>query len=206
MEPDAWVKPVRLEGRHILLEPLALNHASALWRAAEPEIFSYHSLRPEDESQGAFEVYIQRSLGMPGRLPFAIVLKAQGDGQDERGERAIGTTSYMDIRPDHRGLEIGYTWIARSCQGAYVNPECKYLLLRHAFQTLGAIRVQLKTDGRNLHSQRAIEKLGAKREGTLRKHMVMPDGYIRDTVMFSITDDEWLGVRASLEARLGYVP
>jgi ribosomal-protein-alanine N-acetyltransferase len=87
-----------------------------------------------------------------------------------------------------------------------VNPENKYLLLRHAFETLGAIRVQLKTDGRNLHSQRAIAKLGAKLEGTMRRHIIMPDGYFRDTVMYSIIDDEWPGVKAGLEERLGYVP
>ncbi len=112
----------------------------------------------------------------------------------------------MDVRPAHRGLEIGYTWIARAYQGTRVNPECKYLLLRHAFEKLGAIRVQLKTDGRNLQSQHAIEKLGAVKEGVLRKHLILPDGYVRDTVMYSITDSEWPHVKSRLEARLGYIP
>jgi RimJ/RimL family protein N-acetyltransferase len=118
----------------------------------------------------------------------------------------VGTTSYFDIRPEHRGLEIGYTWLGKAYQGTHINPENKYLLLRHAFETLGAIRVQLKTDRRNLQSQAAIAKLGAKLEGTLRKHSIMEDGYIRDAVMFSVIDLEWPEVKAGLERRLGYVP
>jgi len=112
----------------------------------------------------------------------------------------------MDIRPEHHGLEIGATWIGKAYQGTSVNPENKYMLLRQAFERLGAIRVQLKTDGRNLQSQAAIAKLGAKHEGVLRKHVLLPDGYERDTVMYSITDDEWPAVKAALEERLGYVP
>jgi ribosomal-protein-alanine N-acetyltransferase len=112
----------------------------------------------------------------------------------------------LDIRPEHRGLEIGFTWIGKPYHGTQVNPECKYLLLRHAFDDQQAIRVQLKTDLRNLQSQRAIEKLGAVREGVLRKQMIRPDGYLRDTVMYSVTAEEWPGVRARLEERLGYIP
>ena len=108
--------------------------------------------------------------------------------------------------PKHRGLEIGFTWIAKPHQGTLVNPECKYLLLRHAFDDQHAMRVQLKTDLRNVQSQGAIEKLGAVREGVLRKHIIRPDGYLRDTVMYSITAEEWPAVRAKLEQRLGYVP
>jgi RimJ/RimL family protein N-acetyltransferase len=120
--------------------------------------------------------------------------------------QAVGVTSYLDIRAKDRGLEIGFTWLARQHQGSRVNPECKFLLLRHAFDGLAAVRVQLKTDSRNLQSQRAIEKLGAVREGVLRKQMVMPDGYVRDTVMYSVTHDEWPRVRELLAERLGYVP
>jgi RimJ/RimL family protein N-acetyltransferase len=141
---------------------------------------------------------MRKTLAMEGRLPFAIVLRETG--------QPVGSTSYFDIRPAHRGLEIGYTWYAQAYQGTHINPENKYLLLRHAFETLGAVRVQLKTDKRNLRSQHAIAKLGAKLEGTLRKHTILENGYIRDTVMFSITDDEWPEVKAGLEARLGYVP
>jgi RimJ/RimL family protein N-acetyltransferase len=145
-----------------------------------------------------WDVFMEKTLAMEGRIPFSVVLKESG--------QPVGSTSYFDIRSAHRGLEIGYTWYAVPYQGTQVNPENKYLLLRHAFETLGAIRVQLKTDKRNLRSQAAIAKLGAKLEGTLRKHSIMEDGYIRDTVMFSITDEEWPGVKAGLEARLGYVP
>jgi RimJ/RimL family protein N-acetyltransferase len=141
---------------------------------------------------------MERTLSMPGRIPFAIVIKDTG--------AVAGTTSYLDIKPADRGLEIGYTWLGKAFQGSYVNPENKYMLLRHAFETLDAIRVQLKTDGRNIQSQRAMSKMGAKLEGTLRKHVVLPDGYLRDSVMFSITDDEWPDVKSALEARLGYTP
>jgi RimJ/RimL family protein N-acetyltransferase len=112
----------------------------------------------------------------------------------------------MDIRPEHRGLEIGWTWIGKAYQGTQVNPENKYLLLRHAFETLGAIRVQLKTDARNIQSQRAMAKLGAKLEGTLRNQIILPDGYYRHSVMFSVIADEWPEVKAAIERRLGYVP
>ena len=115
-------------------------------------------------------------------------------------------TSYLDIRPRDLGVEIGFTWIAASCQRTAVNPESKYLLLRHAFDDQKAQRVQLKTDLRNVQSQKALEKLGAVREGVLRKHMMRPDGHLRDTVMYSIIAEEWPQVCAGLEARLGYVP
>ena len=115
-------------------------------------------------------------------------------------------TCYLDIRPQDRALEIGFTWIGKPYQRTPVNPECKYLLFRHAFDDQQAVRVQLKTDLRNVQSQRAIEKLGAVREGVLRKHMIRPDGYMRDTVMYSVTADEWPEVRARLEKRLGYIP
>ena len=116
--------------------------------------------------------------------------------------RAIGITCFLDIRPAHRALEIGFTWLGRTWQGGAANPEAKLLQLRHAFEVLEAVRVQLKTDLRNLQSQHAIEKLGAVREGVLRKQMVLPDGHVRDTVMYAITDDEWPRVRDGLEARL----
>jgi RimJ/RimL family protein N-acetyltransferase len=120
----------------------------------------------------------------------------------ETGE-PVGATAYLEIRPAHRGLEIGRTWIARPWQGTRVNPESKHLLLRHAFETLGALRVQLKTDLLNLRSQRAIEKLGARREGVLRQYQTRGDGTQRDTVMYSLVAAEWPAVKAGLEARLG---
>ena len=113
-------------------------------------------------------------------------------------------TTYLDIRPEHRGLEIGMTWYAPSARGTKVNPEAKLLLLEHAFERLDAIRVQLKTDQRNVQSQRAIAKLGAVYEGTLRNHMIFESGYIRNTVMYSITPEEWPSVKQGLLDRLGY--
>lgn len=192
------IEPVSLEGRTIRLEPLERTHADGLLKAADPDIFRLLTGAPKTWDVPGFEGYIDALLAQPAFLPFAIVAR--------ESEQAIGTTSYMDIRTAHRGLEIGSTWIGRAYQGTQINPECKYLLLRHAFEVLDFVRVQLKTDGRNQHSQRAIAKLGAKYEGSLRRHMILPDGYIRDTVMFSIISDEWPQVKAGLAARLGYVP
>ncbi len=192
------VEPISLQGRTVRLEPLGLHHTPALMQAADPQIFTYIPGRPTGWTQPAFDHYVEQLLLQEDMCPFAAILCETG--------RACGVTTYMDIRPAHRGLEIGSTWLGRAYWGTPVNPECKYLLLRHAFEQLGAIRVQLKTDARNLHSQAAIAKLGAKLEGTLRKHIVMPDGFFRDTVMFSITDDEWPTVKAGLLDRLGYAP
>jgi RimJ/RimL family protein N-acetyltransferase len=108
-------------------------------------------------------------------------------------------TRYMTIEQANRGLEIGGTWYGKAHRRTAVNTECKYLLMRHAFETLGCIRVQLKTDSRNERSQRAIERLGATREGVLRKNMIMPDGYQRSSVMYSVIDDDWPSVKARLE-------
>ena len=191
------VGPVTLVGRAVSVEPLSMDHVPQLWEVADRALFAY-MWSWNAVSYDVFCESIATSLALPDWRCFAIVSQESG--------KAIGSTSYLDIRPAHRGLEIGSTWIGRQYHGTAVNPENKYLLLRHAFETLGALRVQLKTDGRNLHSQAAIAKLGAKLEGTLRKHMVLPDGYVRDTVMYSITDEEWPGVKAGLEGRLGYAP
>jgi N-acetyltransferase len=192
------VDPVSLVGRVARLDPLTLDDAPGLFAAADPAIFVYIGARPAEWTLPAFRDYLRRLLDTPDMRPFVIRRAETG--------APVGVTTYMEIRPAHRGLEIGSTWIAGPAQGTAINPEAKYLLLRHAFETLGAVRVQLKTDGRNLHSQRAIAKLGALREGVLRRHMILPDGYIRDTVMFSIIAEEWPAVKAGLEARLGYVP
>jgi N-acetyltransferase len=122
---------------------------------------------------------------------------------DRASGQAVGSTRFGDIEPDHGRVEIGWTWIAPSHQRTAINTEAKLLQLRYAFDDLGATRVALKTDGRNLRSQAAIERLGAMREGVLRRHTRMPDGFLRDTVYYSILADEWPGVRARLEDRLG---
>ena len=187
------IEAVTLTGRIVRLEPLDARHAADLDEAATPEIFAYSAPPPEFSAAG-FAQMIAQKQAMPDRQAFAVVLLSSG--------KAIGSTSYMDIRLHDRALEIGSTWIAEPYQGTGVNPEMKYLMLQHAFEDQAALRVQLKTDSRNLQSQRAITKLGAKYEGTLRKHMIMYDGYQRDTVMFSIIDTEWPAVKAGLEARL----
>lgn len=193
------VRPVRLTGWSLHLEPLTLAQAPALWRLAEPEIFTWFLEWPRDGSYEAFEEWVRtKALEAPASLGFAMVLAATGE--------PVGMTGYLDIRPQHLGLEIGRTWIARARQGSRINPESKYLLLRHAFESLGAARVQFKTDSRNVHSQRAIEKLGAVREGVLRQYQMRSDGTLRDTVMYSIVRDQWPEVKARLEARLGLEP
>ena len=191
------VQPVTLEGRVVRLEPLAADHAEALADAASEDLFTYH-FPPAELTPAGFRQQIARIGEQPNWCPFAIVLRKTG--------RACGMTCYLDIRPEHRGLEIGFTWIAKELQGSQVNPEAKYLLLRHAFEQLGALRVQLKMHSKNLQSQRAVAKLGATREGLLRKQMIVPDGTVRDTVLYSIIDDQWPDVRARLEERLGYAP
>jgi RimJ/RimL family protein N-acetyltransferase len=177
-----------------------MEHAPGLHAlyTLNPDILLYHGLKPADTSPETFTAYMERSLAMPGRIPFAIVMLDTG--------QPAGTTSYLDIKPADRGLEIGYTWLGKAFQGTQVNPENKYMLMRHAFETLDAIRVQLKTDARNMQSRHAMLKMGATFEGILRKHVVLPDGYFRDSAMFSVTYDEWPAVKSALEARLGYTP
>ncbi|HEY6042612.1 MAG TPA: GNAT family protein [Anaerolineae bacterium] len=191
------IKPVTLEGKYARLEPLALPQAEDLFVAAQsPEIWLYLPANPSHEP-GAMREWISATLELEKSgtiLPFAIIDRASG--------KAIGSTRYLDIQRANRGLEIGWTWLGRAYWRTAINTECKYLLLTHAFETLGAIRVQLKTDLRNAISQRAIERIGAVREGILRNHVIMPDGYYRQSVMFSIIDDEWPLVKPRLEEML----
>jgi len=206
MDTPAWVSPVTLHDPvrtpTIRLVPLAKSHAADLHSAADPKLFRHSMQNPAEWSVRGFEEEMERVMATPGVVAFAIVR--------ERDGRAIGRTTYMDIRPEHRGLEIGRTWITRPMHGTRVNPEAKYLMLRHAFETLspGAIRVQITTSGTNLHSQAAIAKLGAVKEGVLRDARIMPAGpvrpeaLVRDWVFFSILAGEWPAARARLEARL----
>lgn len=189
-----WVKPVTLEGRTVRLEPLTEAHAPDLFVAATPDLFQVTPQAPPVWSEEGFRQEIRKVAQIGNSVPFAIIHRSTG--------RAIGRTTYMEIRPSNRGLEIGRTWIARPHQGTAVNPEIKHLMLRHAFETLGALRVQLTTADNNFHSQRAIAKLGAVREGVLRNFGQRPDGSVRDTVIFSIIASEWPTVRAALEQRL----
>ena len=188
--------PVTLEGTWVRLEPLRQHHAARLLPAAQaPEI--WRDLSARLDVAAAMAAWIAEAVEAEQRgaeYAFAVLHKPSG--------RYVGGTRYLDVTPGHRGVEIGWTWYAPEVWGTAVNPECKFLLLRHAFETWGAIRVSLKTDARNVRSQAAIRKLGARYEGTLRQHRIRPDGTYRDTVYFSVLDSEWPEVRAGLERRL----
>jgi RimJ/RimL family protein N-acetyltransferase len=191
------IAPVTLEGRAARLEPLEQRHAAGLLAAAQDrEIWRYMPSDPSGspERMAAWIESALRAQAAGTELPFAILVRATGE--------VAGATRYLNIARRDRGLEIGWTWLGRAARRTAVNTECKYLLLRHAFEVLGAIRVQLKTDGRNTVSQRAIERLGAVREGVLRRHMILEDGFQRDSVMYSIIAEEWPAVRARLEGML----
>lgn len=185
---------VTLTGRFVRLEPLEQRHRDDLLAAAaeDPATFLYMGT---DLSVGeaAWPAYLADAL-RPDYVAWATVDVASG--------RAIGSSRFGDIAPEHGRLEIGWTWIAPTHQRSATNTEAKLLQLGYAFDELGASRVALKTDGRNLRSQAAIERLGAQREGALRRHMRMPDGFIRDTVYFSVLAEEWPAVKARLEERL----
>jgi N-acetyltransferase len=188
--------PVTLSGKHIRLEPLRPGHAGALLAVAQaPEIWTWMSALPV--TPDAMDAWIAEALAAQDRgleYPFTVILMA--------GNRVVGSTRYMDVQAASKGVEIGWTWYAPDTWGTAVNPEAKFLLLRHAFEEWGAIRVQLKTDLKNVRSQAAIKKLGAKQEGILRSHRFRRDGSIRDSVIFSIIRDEWPQVKAALESRL----
>lgn len=193
-ETEFQISPVTLDGRLVRLEPLGLVHADGLAEAgSDPAIWRY-MLYGNLSLPGAMEAWVRDILHRQGEgtdLPFAVIHKPSG--------RVAGATRYLDIRPAHRGLEIGGTWYATEFQRTGVNTECKYLLLRHAFEMLGCVRVQFKTDALNERSMRGIERIGAQREGVLRNHMLLSDGRRRDSVYYSILDSEWPGVKTRLE-------
>jgi RimJ/RimL family protein N-acetyltransferase len=184
---------VVLEGRVVRLEPLEERHRDDLLAAAaeDPHIWDFMSSNLADPT--TWSAYLADAQG-PDFVAWATVETATG--------QAVGGTRFGDIAPEHDRVEIGWTWIAPSRHRTAVNSEAKLLQLTYAFETLGAGRVALKTDGRNERSQRAIERLGAVREGALRRHMRLPDGYVRDTVYYSILADEWPAVKARLTQRL----
>ncbi|MCX7741576.1 MAG: GNAT family N-acetyltransferase, partial [Meiothermus sp.] len=153
----------------------------------------YLSNAPQEATLEAMQAYIHSLLSAPDRVNWAIVDKGSG--------RVAGRTGYVRVNPAYRSVETT-TWIFAPFQGGHANPESKYLLLKRAFETLGAIRVQFRADARNLQSRRAIEKLGATFEGILRKDQIYPNGTVRDTAVYSILDEEWPRVKAGLEARL----
>lgn len=192
------LRPVTLHGRHVRLEPLAARHADGLVKhGADAAVWEHIALTPlrTVETAREYAATAERELATGEALTFAIVRRDTGE--------AAGTTTMFDFNAADRRLEIGRTWIGRECWRTAINTEAKLLLLAHAFETLGLLRVQLKTDIRNTRSQAAIERLGAQKEGVLRAHMRRRDGSQRDTVMYSIIADEWPAVKARLE---GFLP
>lgn len=196
MKEPMVIAPVILQGRWVRLEPLVLAHATGLAEVGlDPDLWKWipTPVRTPEEMRGYVETALQeQSAG--SALPFAIIEKSSG--------RTIGSTRFGNIERAHHRVEIGWTWVARQWQRTAINTEGKYLLLRHAFETLECMRVELKTDSLNDRSRAAIRRIGAKEEGTFRNHMITASGRIRHTVYFSITDSEWPEVKARLEARL----
>jgi RimJ/RimL family protein N-acetyltransferase len=187
---------VTLQDDHVALEPLSLDHVTALeTAAADGELWNlWFTSAP---ARGHAQAYVEAALkGHAGglMLPFAIREKTSG--------AIVGTSRYYDIVPELPRLAIGYTWYAKSWQESHLNTACKRLLLRHAFETLDCVAVEFHTDHRNLDSQRAIERLGAQRDGVLRAHKRRPDGTLRNTVCYSIVADEWPDVDRWLGLRL----
>jgi RimJ/RimL family protein N-acetyltransferase len=183
-----------LDGRFVRLEPLEERHREPVRPAAQhPEIFTTTTSALGPLFDPYFDNALRRSDGVHD-IAFVVFLKAQ--------DRYVGMTRYLNIEEAHKKLEIGSTWYEPSVWSGPVNPECKLLLMQHAFEALKFNRVEYKTDMRNARSRAAIAKLGATQEGIHRKHMIMADGHVRDSVFFSIIDTEWPAVKAGLEKRL----
>ncbi|MBT5901041.1 MAG: GNAT family N-acetyltransferase [Opitutaceae bacterium] len=191
------VRPVTLSNQWVSLEPLRPAHAPDLFHAghSHPDLEFQPSPPFTKTMDGATWVTSALDDQLAGnRVPFAIINKP--------AKVAVGSTSLFDFRPAERALEIGYTWVTPTAHRTPINTAAKLLLLTHCFETLGCKRVQLKTDARNTISQRAIERLGATREGVLRRHMKLHDGFIRDTVYYSILPEEWPEIKKRLAIRL----
>ena len=184
------IEPVTLRGEGICLEPLSQDHAQGLYnRGRYAPDWAYMP-------RGCFidladtRQWIEEALAAPDQLPFAVVETQKG--------KVVGSTRYLNIRPEHRSLEIGWTWLGQEWQRTWVNTRVKLLLLSHAFERLGCLRVEFKTDARNQRSVQALERMGATREGVLRKHMIVQGDHSRDSVYFSVIDDEWPQVKERL--------
>jgi RimJ/RimL family protein N-acetyltransferase len=191
------VDPVTLEGNHVRLEPLSLDHLDALCAVGlDPELWKFTTVNVRNRDE--MRAYIEEAL----RLQAASMVIAFAT-RDKKSNAIVGSTRLADIQPAHRTMEIGWTWIARPFQRTAVNTEAKYLMLRHAFEKMDARRVMLKTDETNVKSRGAIARIGAKQEGILRNHMIVWGGRNRNSVIFSIIAEEWPEAKRNLEAKLG---
>jgi len=191
------VKPIILQGKYVRLEPMTESHVPALVDIGVGQPFWDFMVYGRMETADDMREWVKDILARAEKgtdVPFVAIHIDSG--------HVAGASRYMNIMPRDRGLEIGGTWYGPEYQRTVVNTECKYLLLQHAFDKLGCIRVQLKTDLRNERSQKAIERLGAVKEGVLRNHMILPDGYYRHSVYYSILDTEWPAVKKRLEGMM----
>jgi RimJ/RimL family protein N-acetyltransferase len=189
------LKPITLHGTLTALEPLIESHRDALYAAAQDETIWMHSGSTAlgDRFHRWFDKALTCSQSQQ-HLPF--IIRRQAD------KKIIGSTRFYDIAPEHHRLTIGYTWYLPEVWGSFANPECKLLLLQHAFEDLQANRIEFVTDARNSRSRAAIKKLGAKEEGILRQHMILENGFVRDSVIFSIIQSEWPDIKSNLSVRV----
>lgn len=186
-------QPIVLNGRFIRLEPLRPEHAEGLLACSSPDLFKLLMQRPDEWSLRGFQGLVQRLLSQP-RQAYVMVVK--------RSDAIAGCSSFLAIHPEHRGLEIGTTWIGNAHHGTFVNPEAKLLMMQYAIEELGAIRVEYLVRVDNPRSQAAVSKLGAVREGVLRNHTITADGVILDYVSYSVTPSDWPHVKERLTKRL----
>jgi Acetyltransferases, including N-acetylases of ribosomal proteins len=197
---QTWVQPIVLEGSRVRLEPLRPDHLRDLALVAfDPALWRWTIMGPQDEA--GLRRWLETALANAEagtERPFATIDRASG--------RAIGSSRFMSIVPEHRRLEIGWTWVGTTFQRTGANREAKLLQLSHAFEVLGANRVEFKTHARNERSRTALAGISATFEGVFRNHMIMPDGSIRDSAYFSVIADEWPVVKAHLEASLARYP
>lgn len=191
-----WFNSIYLEGEKVKLIPLERSHKNELVRAAQDgKLWQlWFTSVPSEETVDAYIDFALSEKDQGTAFPFVVI--------DKKTDRIIGSTRYCNASPEHRRLEIGYTWYSKSFQRTGSNRECKYLLLKHAFETLNCIAVEFRTNWHNQASRVAISGIGAKQDGILRNHRLDADGTLRDTVVFSIIDKEWPGVRKLLEYKL----
>jgi len=197
-EKSTCIPLLTLTGQVVRLEPLSVAHVPDLFRAGSDESIWRYMRYGTMQNEADMRAWVQMLLNAQTRgtdLPFAVIHLETG--------RAVGSTRYLEIEPHNRSVEIGGTWYGVAYQRTAVNTECKYLLLKHAFERLGCIRVQFKADLRNVRSQHALERIGAVKEGILRDHVILPDGFVRSSVYYSILANEWPGVKTRLIEKLG---
>jgi RimJ/RimL family protein N-acetyltransferase len=190
------IAPVTLSTDRLILRPMTLDDVPAFMEAVSDGALWEKRTTTVPRLEET-EAYVRKALDLQAagsQLPFTTVVR--------EGDRVVGSTRYMNIDAVNHRVEIGTTWIARSRQRSFVNTHAKFLMLRHAFEALGCNAVELRTHVMNDQSRAAIERVGAKLDGILRSHMIMPDGHVRDTAVYSIVRSEWSGVKAALEARL----